>query len=151
MADQVSPLLQPKPFTVAGQDGRERTYILSKFPAVAGREIIAKYPLSAVPKLGEYSVNEETMFKLMAYVGVDIDGKTMKLVTRALIDNHVPDWETLAKIELEMMRYNTSFFLQGEASTFLKIIADRATQLITQTVTDSLRPSSLTVKPPSMN
>lgn len=151
MVDQVTPLLQPKPFTVTGQDGRERTYILSKFPAVAGREIIAKYPLSAVPKLGEYAVNEETMFKLMAYVGVEIDGKTLKLVTRALIDNHIPDWEALARIELEMIRYNTSFFLQGEVSTFLQIIADRATQWITQTVTDSLHPSLPTAKPPSMN
>ena len=50
-------MLQPKEFKTTDQSGTERTYILSKFPAVQGREIISKYPLSAMPKLGDYAVN----------------------------------------------------------------------------------------------
>lgn len=114
-------LLEPKEVTVTTLRKEERIYIISKFPCVAGREIIAKYPLSAMPKLGDYAVNEETMFKLMAFVGVPTDsGKVLQLKTKAMIDNHVPDWETLAKLEFEMMKYNTSFFGQGEVSSFLK-------------------------------
>lgn len=101
--------------------GEVKTYVLHKFHTVAGREIVAKYPLSSMPKLGDYKVNEETMFKLMAYVGIKVsDGNVIMLKTRALIDNHVPDWETLAKIEFEMMRYNTSFFDKGKVLGFLK-------------------------------
>ena len=51
----------------------DKEFIISKFPAVAGREIIAKYPFSSLPKLGDYKINEETMLKLMHYVAVTIE------------------------------------------------------------------------------
>jgi hypothetical protein len=114
-------LLYPKEVQIKCLDGTERTYTISRFPAIAGREIIAKYPLSAAPKLGDYAVNEETMLKLMSHVAVmPTSGAMLRLTTKALVDNHVPDWEALARIEVEMLRYNTSFFQRGEVSTFLK-------------------------------
>lgn len=131
-------MLQPKEIRVMTQAGDERVYILSKLPAIAGREIVAKYPLSAMPKLGDYAVNEETMLKLMAYVGVPMgEGKDpLRMTTRALVDNHVPDWETLARIEVAMMEYNVSFFGNGKASSFLEAIALKAQQLLSRTLTD---------------
>ena len=84
-------MLEPKDFTVTLPGGVEKTYILSKFPAIAGREIICKYPMSGLPKIGDYSVNEETMLKLMKYVAVKIDGGSMLLSTREIVDNHVQD------------------------------------------------------------
>lgn len=136
-------LLQPKEFTTNAQDGSARAYVLSKFPAVAGREIIAKYPLSAMPKLGDYAVNEETMLKLMSFVAVRLgDGSEIPLKSRALVDNHVPDWETLARIEVAMMEYNCSFFGTGRASTFFEAIARKAQAFLTSTLTDLLVQSS---------
>lgn len=133
-------LLEPKEIVIKTQAGNDKTFIVSKFPAVAGREIVAKYPLSAMPKLGEYQVNEETMLKLMSYVGVPRDGgEPLQLTTRALVDNHVPDWETLAKIELEMMGYNCSFFGNGRASNLFEGIAQKLPTLITKILTDSLQ------------
>lgn len=128
----------------------ERTYILSKFPAVAGREIIAKYPLSAMPKLGDYAVSEETMLKLMAHVGVPREGMApLELSTRALVDNHVPDWETLARIELAMMELNCSFFGDGRALSFLQGIAQQGKEWISETLTPLLAQLSKAGKPPS--
>jgi hypothetical protein len=113
-------LLEPMDFEVKTLAGDTRKYVLSKFPCIAGREIVAKYPLSALPKVGEYAVNEQTMYKLMAYVGVtQLNGAVLRLSTPDLINNHVPDWETLARIEVEMLKYNTSFFGRGEVSSFL--------------------------------
>lgn len=134
------PLLQPKEVRIQGQDGKERVYILSKFPAIAGREIVAKYPLSAMPKVGDYAVNEETMLKLMAYVGVPIDGRDepLMLSTRGLVDNHIPEWETLARVEISMMEYNVSFFANGKACGFLDAITAKAQALLSQTLTGSL-------------
>jgi len=130
-------MLAPKEFTVTTQAGENRTYILSKFPAVQGREIIAKYPLSAMPKLGDYAVNEETMLKLMSFVGVPREtGGPLCLTTRALVDNHVPDWETLARIEVAMMEYNVSFFGDGRALTFLEAIAQKFQASISRMLTD---------------
>lgn len=143
-------MISPKPITIKTQAGDERTYILHKFPAVQGREIVAKYPLSAIPKLGDYAVNEETMLKLMAFVGVPRDGgEPLLLSQRALVDNHVPDWETLGRIELAMMEYNVSFFANGRSSTFFEAIAQKAQALLIKTLTDLSQPSSSKVKPPS--
>jgi hypothetical protein len=113
-------LLEPKIATINGKD-----FYLSKFPAVAGREIIAKYPLSGLPKLGDYKVNEETMLKLMNFVAVQKGDASIRLSTPALIDNHVGDWETLARIEIAMLEYNCSFFQNGRVSTFLEDTAQK--------------------------
>ena len=146
-----SPLLQPKEFVVEGQDGKNHTYILSKFPAVQGREIISKYPLSAMPKLGDYAVNEETMLKLMSYVAVPQKATPLRLETIALVNNHVDSWETLAKIEIEMMQYNCSFFLKDRALTFLDVCLQTLTARATEILTTSLQSSSTVTRPPSTN
>lgn len=132
-------MLEPKELTIADPDGKEHTYILSKFPAIAGREIVAKYPLSGMPKLGDYAVNEETMLKLMAFVGVKTDSGVLQLTTRALVDNHVRSWETLAKLEIGMMEYNCSFFGNGRASGFFEGIAQKLPTIVTKILTDSLQ------------
>lgn len=127
-----------------------KTFVLSKFPAVAGREIVAKYPLSGMPKLGDYKVNEETMLKLMAFVGVQLDnGTVLQLSTRALVDNHVPGWETLAKIEWAMLEYNCSFFGNGRALTFFDGIAQKLPSMITSILTDLSQQLSAKNKPRS--
>lgn len=144
-------LLQPKEIILADQDGKEHTYTLSKFPAVDGREIIAKYPLSALPKLGDYAVSEETMLKLMSYVGVDNGGKILRLSTRALVNNHVPDFETLAKIEMAMMEYNCSFFRDGRISNSLQGFVLKLLESISKTLTPSSAQSSPPAEQPSTN
>lgn len=139
-------MIEPKEVQIDG-----KTFILSKFPAVQGREIVAKYPLSAMPKLGDYEVNEETMLKLMAFVGVPRDGAPLMLTTRALVDNHCGSWETLAKIEIAMMEYNVSFFGNGQGLSFLESLAQKALVSISKTLTDSLAQSSAAGKRPGTN
>lgn len=140
-------LLQPLEKEIDG-----KVFVLSKFPAVAGREIVAKYPLSGMPKLGDYKVNEETMLKLMSFVAVRLDsGADLVLASRALVDNHVPSWETLAKIEWAMMEYNCSFFGNGRASTFFDGIAQKLPSMITSILTDLSLQLSARNKQPSTN
>lgn len=141
-------LIDPSELTLMGYDGKERVYTLSRFPAVVGREIVAKYPLSAVPKLGDYQVSEETMLKLMSYVSIDIGEKQQRLTNRALVDNHVPDWETLAKLEMAMMEKNCSFFANGQGLTSLEGFVRKAIESIIRTVTGFSPPSSQTEKQP---
>ena len=64
-------MLKPKPFTLTDMDGVELTVILTRFPATVGREIAAKYPMSNLPKIGDYKVSEETAGLLMKYVFVE--------------------------------------------------------------------------------
>lgn len=143
-------MLEPKEITITDQSGADRVYIIHKFPAVAGREIVTKYPLSNIPKVAEYGQSEEVMFKLMAYVGVPRpDGGPLMLTTRALVDNHMPDWETLMKVEMAVLEYNVSFFGKGAISGFFESIAPKAAAWISKTLIPSLVASLQTEKPPS--
>lgn len=145
-------MIEQKEITIKTQKGDERTYLLSKFPAIAGREIVSKYPLSNIPKVGEYEQSEEVMLKLMAFVSAAPAGAApIPLVTRALVDNHVPDWETLAKLEWSQLEYNTSFFGEGLNSDFFANFSQKAAQWISKTLTPLLVTSLQAGKPPSKN
>lgn len=135
-------LLEPKEVEIDLPDGTKKTYILSKFPAIQGREIVCKYPLSGMPKLGDYQVNEETMLKLMGFVAVPHGDGVLRLSTKELVNNHVKSWETLAKLEIGMMEYNCSFFGNGQGSTFLSGLAQKAQALIIKTLMDLSAQSS---------
>lgn len=143
-------LIEPKELTLTTQAGVEKTFLLSKFPAIAGREIVAKYPVTNMPKVGEYQQSEEVMLKLMAHVAVvNSDGTPQRLTTRALVDNHVGDWETLAKIEWSQLEYNVSFFAKGRSSDFYEHLIAQAQPWITKILTALSGPSSQAGKPPS--
>lgn len=145
-------MIQPKEITIKTQSGDHKTFIISKLPATVGREIFCKYPLSAVPKLGEYKTNEETMEKMMSYVAaLASDGGQVPLRTKSLIDNHVPDWETLVRLEYAMLEYNGSFFANGKVSGFLDLVADKLPLWSTKILTTLSAQSSAQAKPPSTN
>lgn len=140
-------MIEPKEIQIDG-----KKYTVSKFPAVAGREIIAKYPLSGMPKLGDYAVNEETMLKLMCFVSITLpDGTPLHLSNRTLVDNHVNSWETLAKIEMAMMEYNCSFFQNGRVSRFFDDIAQKLPSWISKMLMGLSERLSQVEKPRSTN
>lgn len=145
-------MIEPKEITLKTQGGEERVYVISKFPAVAGREIVTKYPVSNIPKLGEYQQSEEIMLKALAFTArLTTDGNRIPLTTRALVDNHVPDWEVLAKLEWALLEYNCSFFGNGLNSGFLESISRKGVALITQTLIPLLERSLQTARPRSKN
>lgn len=131
-----------KEVTVTTQEGEEKVFLFHKFHALAGREIMAKYALSNLPKVGDYGVSEEVALKLMAYVAVQTPNGPLFLTTRALVDNHIPDWETHLKIEGGMLEYNASFFGNGKALAFFKKLREMVQASTSQTSTHSSRQSS---------
>lgn len=140
-------MIEPKEIQIEG-----KTFILSKFPATVGREIIANYPLTALPKIGDYKVNEAAMLKLMSCVSFKKDETTfITLSSKSLIDTFIANWETLAQLEIAMLEYNCSFFQNGKISGFFKDFAKNLQVLITKILTDSLAPLSQKEKPLSMN
>lgn len=138
---------EPKEMTVNGKQ-----FILTKFPPVAGREIVMMYPSSALPKFGSYKVNQEIMLKLMSYVFVPMpSGDPLPLSSQALVDNHVSDWEMLTALEKAMLEYNCTFFQNGLISKFLDDLAQKVPEWVTKTLMDLSRQSSPMEKPPSTN
>lgn len=144
-------MLYPKDLELKTSAGELKTFVLTKFPATVGREIVAKYPTANLPKLGDYGVSEATMLRLMAHVGVRLDGRDepQMLNTRALVDNHAEDWETLARLEWAMLEYNCSFFANGLSSDTLTGLVEKARPWISQMLTALSAQSSPADKQPS--
>lgn len=143
----MSEFLEPKEIEINGL-----SFIISKFPATTGREIVARYTCANIPKVGNYNESEAVMLKLMSHVArVTAAGDEIRLSNRALVDNHVPDWETLTRLEWEMMQYNCSFFQNGKASDFFQNLGRLASSKVTEMLTGLLARSSPAAKPPSAN
>lgn len=147
-------LLNPKTVFVEDRQGQKHGYIVGQFPAIAGREIAAKYPTSiaALAKQWEenqYGENEKIMLKALSYVDkIHGDGSTVRLTTAALVDNHVPDAECLMRLEKELLEHNFSFFRKFTSSISSGGMLQNFVRLITSTLTHSLQQSSQQGKQP---
>lgn len=131
-------LIQPKEVEIDG-----KLFIISKLPAIAGREIFSEYliPLVAIVSSAfngksDLKLSQEHVLKLMNYVAVKLDnGTILRLSTRGLVDNHVTSdfsTETLFKLEDHMIGYNCSFLTGGLVSNSLIDIAQKLPTLISQ-------------------
>lgn len=130
-------LINPKELIIEFE-GQEYKFNISKLPATVAREVISKYPISNVPKLGDYKVSEETMLKLISYTERVYEDRVQPLTSKALIDNHIPSWEILVKLEAYMLDYNCSFFELGKVLNSLKEWKALAQPKNIKTLMDSL-------------
>lgn len=143
-------MIEAKEVQIKTVGGESKTFIISKFDAIVGREIITQYPASGIPKLGDYATNEALMLKIMCYVSVPMpEGPPLPLTNRTLVVNHVPEWETLARIEWAMMEYNCSFFTDGRLSSFFDDMLERLPASILSILTPLLEQLSPNATPPS--
>lgn len=127
-------LLEPKNYEIDG-----KTYVLSKFPAMDGVDIVCQYGLGVIPKLGDYAKVKEMRNLILSYVGVQEPntGNIIRLTTRALINNHCASLGIVFKLEWAMWEYNCSDFLNGRVLSLLKDFAQNIKQLSTETLMDS--------------
>ncbi len=146
------PLIKPEPFDLLDKDNKAKTFILSNFDAISGREIITQYPLTGMPKLGDYASNEKLMRRLMCFVAVVTnDGRELRLTTEALVLNHVDDTEMLMAIEMKMMEKNFSFFRDGRFLLSLDGIVQMFGKKILEILTQSSESLSQQEKQPTTN
>lgn len=135
--------MEQKEVTLDAPNGSSATYILFKLPYTQARKVAAYYPVSNLPKLGDYEKSEEGMRILMSNVGVRMEnGEVQRLTTTALIDNHVTEAVIGIKLEAAALAYNFDFFGQGGLSAFLKSLAKDHLPSLIQTLMESL-PQSL--------
>lgn len=132
----------------------DKKFIISKYPAVAGRQIVSQFISGGLPKVGCYALNEEMMLKSMSYVArVNANGSTTVLSNQDLIDNHVvstdSSWEMLIKLEGKMLEYNCAFFRNGWISNLLETFTQNIPKSISKILKDSLAPSSPQDTPPT--
>lgn len=135
-------LIKPLEIKIKDIDGIEQTFIISRLNAMLGREVIAKYPLSSMPKIGDYETNKDTMLKLISHTQkVLSDGTKITLNSEALINNHITDGETLMKLEYEMLKYNISFLASGSIQKLAQKIKEALPNIATRILSQSLQSS----------
>lgn len=99
-------MIKPQEIQIKDMDGLEKTFIITRFPATIGMEILYKLPTSGIPKIGDFDVLKTVRDDVFKYVYVKTDVGDIALNTHALIDNHVTDAETAYKIMGAMLSYN---------------------------------------------
>lgn len=99
-------MIKPKEISIMDIDGDEKTYIITRFPATVGMEILYKLPSSGIPKIGDFGELKEVRNEIFRYIYVKTDNGDIALSTKALIDNHITDGETAYKIMGAILSYN---------------------------------------------
>ena len=135
-------MIKPKTITVKDIDGQQREFIITRFPATDGMEILYKLPTAALPKIGDFDTLKEARNDIFKFVYVNIGDKDMPLSTKALIDNHTGDAETAIKVMKEIIEYNYSFFQNGILSVFLERVAKKIPDIAQEILTRFSQQSS---------
>lgn len=118
-------MIKPKEISIVDMDGVERFFIITRFPATDGMEILYKLPTAALPKIGDFEALKGARDDVFKFIAVKKDDKHIFLTTKALIDNHTGDAETAIKLMKEIIEYNYSFFQNGIISSFFKRLTER--------------------------
>lgn len=116
MSVSSSLLLKPKQIEINGNK-----FIISKMPCTVAQEVIMKLPTGFIPMLSNFEVSQDMAFKMLSYCERVYDGgqANVPLISKEIIDNHVPDFNTLIQLEAECINYNYDFFANGKAWIFL--------------------------------
>lgn len=135
-------LREPQEYTTS--DGEK--YKISKFDCLTGREIMLQYPVSNLPKLGEYEISQQMALKSMSFVEHEINGRWVRLENPGLVKQHIKSWESLVELEKAMIVYNFSFFQNGAVFDFLKnlgtTLEGQVTKILTQLLDSWLQTKS---------
>lgn len=113
------PAIEPKETTIGGKQ-----FMLTKFPAVAGREIFMQYSrgIKVSDDGKKFDIDgsamadsENTVIKLLAYAFVKAGENWIRLSTRQLIDSHITEIMDLIELENQMRAHN--FFSSPKGKT----------------------------------
>ena len=122
-------MLEPKEILLNG-----KTYVLHKMETKPGLDAYLRFT-----HIESRDEREELIALLMKWVTVKLEnGTETALSSDALINNHVPDVQTLLKLEEEMLAYNFDFFGRGEISSSLEWTEKVARTQNTEMLTDLL-------------
>lgn len=127
-------LLEPKLVELNGCK-----FIISKMPCTVAQEVIVKLPAGFIPVINNFAQSQDMAFKMLSYCERVYDDKAnVPLISKELIDNHVPDFNTLIKLETACINYNYDFFENGKVWDFLTKGLCLAESRVSRILTDLL-------------
>ena len=127
-------LLKPKQIEIKGVK-----FIISQLPCTVAQEIAVKLPPGVLPIVGNFTQAEEMYVKMLSYCErLYDDGRHVKLISKDIIDNNVPDFETLLLLEREVIEYNYGFFDIEKVLSLLNGFLSRVESSSSKMLTDLL-------------
>ncbi len=127
-------LIEPKEIEINGN-----TFIISKMPCTVAQEVLFKLPTGLMPFIKDFNQSQEMAFKMLWYcLRCYSDKEPIQLTSKALIDAHVPDFDTLIKLEKECVSYNFDFFQGGKVWDSLNKVVSLAESKASGILTDLL-------------
>ena len=148
-------LIDPKEVEIETLRRGAKTYIIGGWPAMQGLKLYQQIGFNSIPKIGDIEKNMDAVRDLLKFVGVHVgegDARRVQtLDTEGLVNAHVPDPETLARIVAASLEHNTSFFNRGAIQGFLEGVISGLRPLITKTLSQLSASSSVSESPPSEN
>ena len=127
-------LLSPKEVTINGCK-----FLISRMPCMTAQEVIVRIPAGILPLINQYAISEEMVVKMLSCCQRMYDDKpNVPLISKEIINNHVPDFDTLLQLENECLKYNYDFFNQGKVLTFLAQGLSRVESSLSGILTDLL-------------
>lgn len=127
-------LLKPKSIEIKGVK-----FIISQMPCTVAQEVAFKLPPGLLPLVGNFTQAEDMYVKMLSYCErVYDDGRHIKLINKDLIDNHVPDFDTLLQLEREVIEYNYGFFDTEKLLNLLNRCLSHVESRVSKILTDLL-------------
>ena len=127
-------LLEPKEVTIKGCK-----FVISKMPCLAAQEVIIRIGSGIIPLINQYAISEDMVIKMLSCCQRVYDDKpNVPLISKDIINNHIPDFEVLIQLENECLKYNYDFFAQGRLLDFLNEGLSLAESKLSKILTDLL-------------
>jgi len=127
-------LLKPKEVEIKGCK-----FIISQMPCTVAQEVAFKLPPGLIPIMGNFTQAEDMYVKMLSFCErIYDDGRHVKLISKDVIDNNLPDFETLLLLEKEVIEYNYGFFDTEKLLTLLNGLLSRAESRVSGILTDLL-------------
>ena len=126
---------------------------VGQWPATRALDFLLGVGFGAVEKLESSAKVRKALLGMCEFVeAVTPDGKhKVRLVNDDLVDNHVPDGQTLLALLREMGAYNTDFFQNGRLQGFAEGLLSNLGPWLSKALTQSLQSFSPPASPPSEN
>lgn len=111
-----------------------KRYRVKSMDVFDARRVAYEFPITMMPRIGDYAENEKLFRLLMKYVEVEISPNNWQaLTTDELIRQHVSP-KDFARLEREVVDFTTGFFSDGNASNIVLTIGEFIIERITKTL-----------------
>ena len=119
-----------------------RNYRISELPTMLARDVMMNYPLTLLPKVGNYGENERLFKLLMKHVEVQPEPDKnpdwwIRLDTEDSINQNVSAKGVL-ELEKEVIDFSTDFFSSGKLTQIGTTLGELARNILTNIVLQSI-------------